>query len=84
METKIRHYENGDSEFTFPITMVVGASDNGSSSVTYGKGELYMPLTIYQQDKNQFRVYYKDDWLSPVLDSKETCINWIIQQLKGT
>jgi len=84
LNVEIIHHENGDSEFTFPIKMTVGASDKGCSSVTYGTGELYHPLTIYQQDKNQFRVFYKDDWLSPVYESKEECINWIIKNLKGT
>ena len=80
---KIIHHENGDSEFTFPITMTVGASEHGISNVVIGNGCVRINLTIYEQDENEFRVSDHIKCISDIMKSKEECINWIINQLKG-
>jgi hypothetical protein len=83
METKIRHYENGESEFTFPVTMVVGTSEHGITNVEIGSGCIKTSLTIYEQDKNEFRVSDHIKCISDIMKSKEECINWIINQHRG-
>lgn len=79
----IKHHENGDSEFTFPITMKVGASDKGSSSVVIGKNRVELRLGIYQEDVDTFQVYDDFKHISDRMKSKEECVNWIIKQLQG-
>ena len=82
---KIIHHENGDSEFSITTNMQVGASDHGTSHVVIGSGLVNLTLTIYQEDKNRFRVWNNNNAIiSDVMKSKEECINWIIKQLKGS
>jgi hypothetical protein len=80
---EVTHHENGDSEFVIPVTMRVGASDKGSSTVIIsGEYPLDIHFSIYQDDVDSFRVYDDIKHVSDRMKSKEDCINWIIEKLR--
>lgn len=80
---KIIHHENGDSEFIILTKMQVGVSDEGTSHIVIGSGFVRITLSIYQEDKNRFRVWENTKSISDVMETKEDCIKWIIQQIQG-
>ena len=83
---KIEHYENGDSEFTFEVTMRVGAEDGDGSSVCMGD----LMFTIYKNTYNN-----KFDVITNIFghdiklnrndyDSKADAIEWLIEYVGGS
>ena len=70
-------------EFTFPITVKVGKTKQGSTKFTVGSEELNFNLSIYQEDIDRYRVYDNIKHISDPLSSKEACVHWIINKLKG-
>lgn len=83
-------FENGDTEYTFQVKMMVGASDNRGSSVTIG-GLRFNIVPYFDEDDE--KEYLKVD-LNIGLELKPLCggfndkwdaVDWIIKNyLKGT
>jgi len=77
---KFEHYENGDSEFTFEVTMRVGAEDGDGSSVTIGG----MGFNI-ERNGPRFFITDKNGYLNDGVEfiNKLDAIEWLIEYVGG-
>ena len=87
---QIEAFENGDTEYTFQVKMMVGASDKRGSSVTVGGLDFnIMPYYDEEYKKEYFKVELGIGLDGIILFSgfneKWDAVNWIIHNyLKGT
>lgn len=83
-DVEINHHENGDSEFIFPVTMMVGATDsNGDSNVNIG-GIRFNIHKIFNEELKQNEYILQEGsydtmiYGSPHHESKADAIRWLI------
>lgn len=85
-DVEINHHENGDSDFTFQVTMNVGATDGADSIVTLG-GLRFVIHRIYSEELKEYVFILQEGhydtriYGSLEFDSKADAIKWLIHYI---
>ena len=87
-DESIIHHENGDSEFTFKVKMIVGASDKQGSSVDVGGMRFRIQSYYNEETKKEFFVLQEGSYDtriygSPEFENVHSATRWLINYIKG-